>query len=88
MNATCELISLAISKLTLARPSDISNFFIAVLCEGPESVTHLLGTVNMTRGEILTKAKDEQFQVVGMCRILIIPAAQSMYRAVTAYCKR
>ena len=48
------------------RPSNAGNFYIAILCEGPENITRLLGTVIMARGEILQKAQDGQLQVVGM----------------------
>ena len=48
------------------RPSNVWNFYIALLREGPEDITRLLGTINMARGEILTKAQDAQCQVVGM----------------------
>ena len=48
------------------RPSNAGNFYIAILREGPEDITRLLGSVDMAREEILQKAQDEQLQVVGM----------------------
>ena len=48
------------------RPSNVWSFYIAILREGPEDITRLLGTVSMARGEVLTKAQDAQLQVVGM----------------------
>ena len=48
------------------RPSTAGNFYIAILREGPEDITRLLGSVDMAREEILQKAQDEQLQVVGM----------------------
>ena len=42
------------------RPSNICNFYIAILHEGHKDITQLLAIVNMARGEILTKAQDGQ----------------------------
>ena len=64
---------------SLIRPSNIWNFYIAILREKPENVTRLLGTVDMARGEILQKAQDGQLQVVGMLtNLLCISAANCL----------